>query len=99
MACLSHTNAQLSESTSVLARYWNEVERIAAPPSICPAVKPVQKYLSSLVGDHQMPSMTAGEQEESFSSVFLIDNHRGGTEPPMCGSGQDEGEFCARQSQ
>jgi hypothetical protein len=35
----------------------------------------MQKYLSSFVGDHEVPTMTAGEQEESFGGVFLIGDH------------------------
>jgi hypothetical protein len=60
--------------------------------------QPMQKYLSPVTGDHEVPSMTTGEQEESFRSVFLIDDHRGGTELPMLGDGKDRVELGRWQS-
>lgn len=49
MVCLSHTSAQLSVSTSVQARYWYGVERIAAPPKICPALNQCRSIFRPLL--------------------------------------------------
>jgi hypothetical protein len=58
----------------------------------------VQKYLSPIVRDHEMPTMTARQEEEPLGGVFVIDDHRIGVESPMLGEGQDRIELGLRQS-
>jgi hypothetical protein len=60
--------------------------------------QPVQKYLSPVTRDYEVPSMTTGEQEKALRGVFLIEDHRGGTELPMFGYGKDRVELGLRQS-
>jgi hypothetical protein len=58
----------------------------------------VEKYLSTLTGDHEVPALTTGEHKESFRRIFLIDDHGGGAKLPMFGDGKHSLEFVLRQS-
>ena len=60
--------------------------------------QPVEKYLSTVTRDHEVPTLATGEQKESFRRVFLIDDHRGGAKLPMFGDRKHRVELGLRQS-
>ncbi len=60
--------------------------------------KPMHKYLSTVRCQYEVPALTTGENEESFSRIPLMDYHRGCKELLMGSSGEDSVECGLRQS-
>ena len=58
----------------------------------------MEKYLSTLTRDHEVPALTTGEQKQPFRRIFLIDDHRRGAKLPMFGDRKHRVEFVLRQS-
>ena len=68
IVCLSHTSAQLSVSTSVQARYWYWGRENCSAAEYLSRSQPVQKYLSPVTRDHEVPTMATGQQEQNRSA-------------------------------
>lgn len=67
----SHTSAQLAVKTSVLAKYLEREDAIAAPPKICPAVSQCRRsFCPSLVNTKCLPRPLVNRNSRSAESSW-----------------------------